>query len=114
MPRAVGGVGPLPANGFIRLELERPFGKDFAVGVHLVDRRGQRFTIWENLGVSYFNSKVPEVWLNLRDFQIYFWGRCTETPVFKPEEVEELHFWFLGNQAEDPRTVKFSVMVPRS
>lgn len=112
--QALARVGPLPANGFIRLELERPFGKDFAVGVDLIDRRGQRFTIWENSGVSYFNSKVPEVWLNLRDFQIYFWGRCTDMPVFKPGEVEELQFRFMGNQTDDPRTVKFSVMVPRS
>jgi hypothetical protein len=110
---AVARVGPLPTEGFLRLQLDQPMGQEFAVCVDLVDRQGQRFSIWENMGVSYFTPKATDVWLSLRDFQIYFWGRCSAQPVVRAQDVEELQFRFYGNKGDELRSVKFSVMVPK-
>ncbi len=109
--RAVGArIDGLPKEGFIRLTLDRPMDRDFAAVVNLVDRHGQRFAIWENFGASYFDPKAKEIWLNLADFNVYFWGRCTEDPTFRPEDVREIQLRVYIAKANDPREVRIEVM----
>jgi hypothetical protein len=80
--------------------------------VDLVDADGQRFCIWENLGQSYFVNS-SEVWLNVHDMQIYFWGRCTVNPRFHPERVREIQLRFYCNKAGERMRVRLSWMEPR-
>ena len=101
-PLAIARVNGLPLQGFLRLQLDRPMDADFRVRVDLVDRHGQRFTVWENLGASYFGPN-DDVWLNLEDFHIYFWGRCSENPVFRPQDVEEIRLRLYFARANDQR-----------
>lgn len=112
---AVAAIAPLPAQGFLCVQLDRPMGRDFAFCVDLLDRDGQRFTIWENFGVSYFEQHSTEYWLNLADFHIYFWGRCTADPTFHPERIEEIQLRTYNLSPQDrPREITISLMVPRS
>jgi hypothetical protein len=110
---AVAAVAGLPREGFIRLQLDRPMSREFGVCVDFVDRQGQRFTIWENFGVSYYEPKSTDVWLNLADFHPYFWGRCMADPTFRPEDVEEIQLRFYLNRVHDPRQITLTVMVPK-
>jgi hypothetical protein len=105
--------GGLPAKGFLRVKLDRPMDRDFAVCVDLVDRRGQRFSIWENFGVDYFRPKATDVWLNLADFSPYFWGHCTNYPKLHPEQIEEVQLRFYIGKANDPRKISLSFMGSR-
>jgi hypothetical protein len=109
---AIARVSGLPPRGFLRLQLDRPMGSDFRVRVDLVDRHGQRFTVWENLGASYFGPN-DDVWLNLEDFHIYFWGRCSEHPVFRPQDVEEIRLRLYFARANDPRLIRLSFVQKR-
>ena len=109
---AVAGVNALPARGFLRLQLDRPMGPDFKVRVDLVDRSGQRFTIWENLGASYFGPS-DDVWLNLEDFHVYFWGRCRQDPAFRAQEVDEILLRFECARANEPHVVRLSLLKGR-
>jgi len=84
-PMAVARVGGLPSDGFLLVSPDRRIDRNFSLRVDLVDDTGQRFTIWENLGQSYF-APARELWLNLRDFHVYFWGRCSPTPRFDPKK----------------------------
>jgi hypothetical protein len=107
-PVAIARVRGLPLQGFLRLQLDRPMDSDFKVRVDLIDRQGQRFTIWENLGASYFGRR-DDVWLNLEDFHIYFWGRCGEHPVFRPQDVEEIRLRCYSARVNDPRLIRLSL-----
>ncbi len=106
---ALAHVSRLPSEGFLRLQLSHPMSKDCLVRVDLIDRRGQRFTIWENFGVSYYRPSA-DVWLNLRDFASYFWGRCTKNPVFHPEDIREVQVRGFFKRADDPVEVTLSLM----
>jgi hypothetical protein len=99
----------LPGEGFLRLQLDRPMGREAKVRLDLIDDRQQRFTIWENFGVDYYGSK-NDVWLNLKDFYIYFWGPCFENPRFDPARVRELQLRFYLAKASDPLGVRLSLL----
>jgi hypothetical protein len=109
---AVAALKGLPREGFLRATLDRPMSKNAKLRVDLVDSAGQRFTVWENFGMSYFRPS-NEVWLNLKDFGIYFWGRCTGNPVFRPELVEEIQLRVYLAEPEVPMTLALSVMSPK-
>ena len=109
---AVAAIQGLPADGFLRVELNRPMSKGATLRVDLVDRTGQRFTIWENFGVSYLRPSA-DVWLNFKDFGVYFWGRCTESPEFRPEEIEEIQLRFDLATVNAPMDVALSIMRPK-
>jgi hypothetical protein len=102
----------LPGEGFFRLQLDRPMGRDAKVRLDLIDDRQQRFTIWENFGVDYYGAR-DDVWLNLKDFHIYFWGPCSKDPRFDPARVRELQLRFYFAKANDPLTAALSFLVPR-
>ena len=102
----------LPSAGFLRLHLDRPMGREAKVRLDLIDDRQQRFTIWENFGVDYYGSK-NDVWLNLKDFHIYFWGPCSENPQFDPARVRELQLRFYFAKANDPLAVRLSFLTPK-
>ncbi len=108
-PQAATRIAGLPEEGFIKLELSRPMDNATMVRLDLVDDRGQRFTIWENFGRSYFVSS-PEVWLNLADFNGMFWGRCTDDPQFHPARIRELQLRFYFARAGDPIEARVSLM----
>ena len=109
---AVARVHGLPSRGFLRLQLDRPMNPDFKVRVDLVDKHGQRFTVWENFGASYWGPR-DDVWLGLDDFHVYFWGRCRDVPGFRPQDIDELQLRFYFAQANVPRTVRLSLMEPK-
>jgi len=108
---AVARVDGLPAHGFLHLKLDQPMDSNFQVRVDLVDRKAQRFVIWENFGATYFGLR-DDVWLNLEDFGIYFWGRCTESPILDPAHVEEIRIRCYFNRANDPRVIRLSLLQP--
>jgi hypothetical protein len=104
---AIARVRGLPPRGFLRLQLDRPMEAGLKVRMDLIDRLGQRFTIWENLGASYF-GRSDDVWLNLADFHIYFWGRCSEHPDFRAQDIEEIRLRCNFMRANDPRMIRLS------
>jgi hypothetical protein len=106
---AVARLNGLPAEGFIRMHLDRPMDRNTQVRVDLVDDAGQRFCIWENFGRSYARP-WEDVWLNLRDFGLYIWSRATSRPEFRPERVREIQLRFYFAQAKDPIEVGFTLM----
>jgi hypothetical protein len=110
---AIAAIDRLPEDGFIRLVLREKVLPSGMLRVDLVDRSGQRFTIWENLGMSYLRPS-NDIWLNFKDFGIYFWGRCTENPVFHPENITEIQLRFYLERPNDPLELALSVMRPRS
>ena len=107
-PVAIARVRGLPRQGFLRLQLDRPMDSDFKLRVDLVDGQGQRFTIWENFGASYFGPR-DDVWLNLDDFHIYFWSRCSDHPIFRPKEIKEVRLRPYFARAHDPRLIRLSL-----
>jgi hypothetical protein len=102
----------LPREGFLRLRLDRPMGREVKVRLDLIDDQQQRFTIWENFGVDYYGSR-DDVWLNLKDFYIYFWGPCSKNPRFDPARVRELQLRFCFAKANDPLNVRLSFLTPK-
>jgi len=102
----------LPGEGFLRLRLDRPMGRETKDRLDLIDDRQQRFTIWENFGVDYYGSR-DDVWLNLKDFSIYFWGPCRENPKFDPASVRELQLRFYFSKPDDPLDVRLSLLKPK-
>jgi hypothetical protein len=109
---AIARVHSLPPRGFLRLQLDRPMDPSFKVRVDLVDKHGQRFTIWENFGASYWGPR-NDVWLSFEDFHVYFWSRCTDHPDFHPQDIDELQLRFYFAKANDPRTVRLSLLEPK-
>ena len=110
---AIARVRGLPPRGLFHLQMDRTMNSDFGVRVDLVDRKGQRFTIWENYGASYFEPR-EDVWLNLNDFHVYFWGRCSEHPILRPQDVDEIRLRLYFAQANDPRLIRLSLWQARS
>jgi hypothetical protein len=110
-PQAIAAVSGLPDDGFLVLKNDRMFTKVIGARVDLVDDEGQRFTIWENYGQSYF-APSREIWLNLHDFHIYFWGRCSADPVFQPKNIREIQLRFFCTQAGDSVRIELTVARP--
>jgi hypothetical protein len=71
---AVAGLAGVP-NGarFLRVSLDKPMNGNAFIRVDLGDVNGQRFTIWENVGMVY-GQRSNEVWLALDDFHPWFWS----------------------------------------
>lgn len=112
MPQmAFAAVAGLPEDGFLRMKLDRPMAMGRSVRVDLVDAAGQRFCIWENLGQNYF-VKSSEIWLNIHDMQVYFWGRCTADPRFNPRRVTEIQLWFFRKTPGEKMRIELSWMTP--
>lgn len=111
-PMAVARLDGLPEDGFLRLHLDRPMDRNTQVRVDLVDDAGQRFCIWENFGRNY-SRMWEDVWLNLRDFGMFFWGRATSQPMFRPARVREIQLRFYFAQANDPIELGLELMRPR-
>jgi hypothetical protein len=86
-------------------------GPGAGLRVDLVDDLGQRFTIWENFGQSY-SRPDRDLWLNLRDFNAYFWGRCTAHPAFHPERVREVQLRFFFSTLRAQMRVDLALMTP--
>lgn len=113
-PMAITGVaGGLPRDGFLVLHLDQPMKPGHMVLVQLVDDRGQRYTIWENFGHSYFRPAERDLWLNIRDFHPYFWGRCADDPALRPERIREIQLMFYTRQPGECFNVDFSWRAPR-
>jgi hypothetical protein len=75
---------------FLRLRLDRPMERDAYVRVDLVDDDGQRFTIWENLGMVYGETS-RDVWLGIADFHPYLWSKAKAGDRrLRPEKVREI------------------------
>ncbi len=96
--QAVAAVDGLPARGFLRLQLSNPTVR---VRVDLVDTKGQRFAIWENFGINYVRPS-SDVWLNLKDFNLYFWGHCGADARLHPESIREVQLRFFFKKENDP------------
>ena len=111
-PMAAALVDGLPTAGFLLVKPDRPLTAETSVRLDLIDVDGQRFTIWENFGQSYF---APQriLWLNLNDFHVYFWGRCSPTPSFAPAKIRELELRFYCAHAGDDIGLSFSLARPR-
>lgn len=103
-PMAVTRVEGLPGgrDAFLRVRFPDGDRTNDAVRVDLIDDRGQRFSIAENLGQNRFRPNPRQVLFAYRDFQIYAWGRCTKNPAFRPEAVREiqLRFYSMGYPAK--------------
>jgi hypothetical protein len=112
-PVAIARVKSLPQQGFLRLQLDRPMDSDFGIRIDLIDAHGQRFAIWENLGASYFGPR-DDVWMNLEDFHIYFWGRSSDHPILSPQNVEEIRLRFYFTRANESRSIRLSFLQPRT
>ena len=108
--QAAASVAGLPKEGFLRLQLSRIMSRECSVRVDLVDGAGRRFTIWENLGMSYQQPSSPDVWLNLADFHPYFWGRAGERVQFRPSQTREVQLRFYFKKPNDPVEVRLSIM----
>ena len=106
---AVAAVDGLPAKGFLRLQLNRPMASAAFVRVDLVDKKGQRFSIWENLGMNYARPS-PDVWLSIEDFNVYFWGRCKADARLHPADVREVQLRFFFRKTNDPVDARLSFM----
>ena len=109
---AFAAINGVPNDGFLRVQLDQPMAPGRTVRVDLVDADGQRFCIWENLGQSYF-VKSSEVWLNVHDMQIYFWGHCLPDPTFHPERVKEIQLWFYRKTPGEKMRIQLSWMTPK-
>jgi hypothetical protein len=106
---AVAAVDGLPAKGFLRLQQNRPMTPGVCVRVDLVDKKGQRFCIWENLGMNYARPST-DVWLGMEDFNVFFWGRCGANPRLRPEDVRQIKLRLFFAKANEPVEVKLSFM----
>lgn len=106
---ALAGLGGLPQSGFLHVRLDKPFDASFRLRVDLVDNLGQRFSIWENCGASYFGPG-NELWLNLADFGVYFWGPCSDKPILRPERVTQIRIRCYFGRENEPRKLRLSLL----
>jgi len=93
-PLATAGIpSGLPAADFLVVDPGggAEDGADFRVD--LIDDRGERFTVWENLGRDYFQPE-RQIWLNLRDFHLFWAGRCEPGAAFEPHRIREVQLRF--------------------
>lgn len=109
---ALASVAGLPSRGFIRVRSERPADPSVSLRLDLIDRLGQRFAIWENGGASYFGP-ANEVWLNLEDFSLFAWGRCTDRPEMRAAEIDQIRVRSYQTSSESWRTIRLSLLVPK-
>jgi hypothetical protein len=110
---AVAALDGLPAKGFVRLQLSRPMTSEMQVRVDLVDTKGQCFNIWENFGMSHGHPST-DVWLNLADFNVFFWGRCSADPRLHPSRIREVQLRFYLKQEDNPVMARLSFMTAKS
>jgi len=113
-PMAITKIDGLPkaADAFLRLRIPRPASLQNAVRVDLVDKQGQRFSIIENLGDDWFDPDRREIFLSYEDFHISSWGRCTATPVFRPEDIREIQLRIYPAPSPSPLLVQLDVLAP--
>ena len=107
--QAVTGVDGLPRKGFLRLQLSRPMSGNMAVRMDLVDIGGRRFSVWENMGMNYARPS-GDVWLNMDDFNLFFWGRCDADTRLNPQDIREVQLRFYFRKADDPVEARLSFM----
>jgi len=98
---AVAALEGVPKGAkFLRVRFDRPMRDQDYMRVDLIDTDGQRFTIWENMGMVY-GPASNEVWLGLEDFHPYFWSTAVPGKYrIDPQEVRELQmrFFFHNNE----------------
>lgn len=111
-PMAAARCSGLPEEGFLILRSDDP-GRAPPVRVDLIDSTGQRFTVWENLGRSYLGAP-GDVWLNLRDFHVYFWGRCDEHPSFHAPAIREVQLRFYPGRQEAAVRLELLLAKPKA
>ncbi|MDD5199486.1 MAG: hypothetical protein PHC88_06745 [Terrimicrobiaceae bacterium] len=105
----INGLPPAP-QGFLRLRF--PEAPQAGVRVDLVDDRGQRFSVAENLGRNPIRDDPREVLLAYGDFHIYAWGRCTGQPVFRPEAIREIQLRFYPVLQPAELTLSLDALAP--
>jgi hypothetical protein len=70
------------------------------------------------IAVARIDGLPPHGFLRLQldrpmdDFGVYFWGRCTESPRLRPEQVEEIRLRCYFNRADEPRVIRWSFLQP--
>jgi hypothetical protein len=111
-PMAIAALSGLPRDGFLVVKPDHTMNADLAVRVDLVDKKGERFTIWENFGQSY-SAPRRNLWLNLHDFHAYFWGRCPDGSSFHPGDVREMQLRFYSSVAGAAIRLDFSLAQAR-
>ncbi len=113
-PMAVTRVEGLPGgvDAFLRIRFPARRGAAPQVRVDLVDDRGQRFAVGENLGRNPTRSPRNELYLAFRDFHPYAFGRLTEEPVFRPEAVREIQLRFYPPDGEASVALRLDVVEP--
>jgi hypothetical protein len=85
---------------FLRVRLDKPMTSNAKLRVDLIDEDGQRFSIWENLGMVYGESS-RDVWLALEDFHPYFWSVTVPGKLrIDPEKVREVSLRFYLQSGE--------------
>lgn len=113
LPMAVAAVNGLPAHGFLVIKWGELPHAGHQVRVDLVDDAGQRFSIWENLGRSYYEPRATETWLNVDDFGLFFWGHCSLYPKLHPGRVREVQLRFYSSQPAERFTFDLVWRRPR-
>lgn len=88
---------PVARAGFLRLRVTDPAGGDPPhVRVDLIDRDGQRWSVVENFGRSYFRDEGDTVFLGYTDFHPWVFGRTKPFRAFDPRAVREVQLRFSG------------------
>lgn len=85
---------PTVSNGFLRLHTVDERGTPSLVRVDLIDDVGQRFSIVENYGRSYFEPIQNTVLLGYTDFVRWVFGRCVGGQPFDPGRIREIQLRF--------------------
>ena len=95
-PTAITKLDGLPEgdDAFLRLRYLKGSSSAGGIRVDLVDDLGQRFSVAENLGRSWYRSRPNEVLFSYQDFNLYAFGRISERPVFRPEAIREIQLRF--------------------
>ncbi|HWB54484.1 MAG TPA: hypothetical protein VG722_09835 [Tepidisphaeraceae bacterium] len=112
-PMAITSLHGLPQDGFLVVKPDRLMTGRMLVRIDLIDTVGQRFTIWENAGQDYAKPR-KDLWLNLRDFHVYFWGRCTDEPAFHPGRIQEMQLRFYCSWVPAAIRVDFRLAQPKA
>lgn len=88
---AVAALDRVPKGArFLRVRLDKPMTAKANLRVDLIDEDGQRFTIWENLGMVYGEAS-RDVWLAPEDFHPYFWSTTVPGKLrVNPAKVREI------------------------
>lgn len=113
-PMAVTRVNGLKAvpNGFLHLRTGPESDFHVRIRVDLIDKNGQRFSIYENFGKNLFLYQLNDTYLGFDDFQLYVFGRCLEKPVFRPEDIREIQLRFFTQAPSKSVVVRLDVVAP--